>query len=142
VLVTLIGIAGTLTCAWMWLQASVDMVPLVMADDSGKLSEYSDQTLLAVDLVGRLGETWGDVATVPRGLFVAGVSLAALRTRFLPRWLGYAGLVVAAASLLGILGIALFFLPGIVAWFAGLFGFVLWTAAVTGTLGLRALRGR
>jgi hypothetical protein len=138
----LTAIAGGLTVLWLWMQAAVDMVPLVMLDDDGAMAEYDDRTLLAVDLVGRIGETFGDVATVPRGLFVGAVSLAALQTRFLPRWLGWIGMVIAAASLVGVLGVALFFMPGIAAWFAGLFGFVLWTAALGVVMGLRAARNR
>lgn len=140
--IALTAVAGGLTVLWLWVQAAVDMVPLVMLDDDGAMAEYDDRTLLAVDLVGRIGETFGDVATIPRGLFVGAVALAALQTRFLPRWLGWLGLVVAAASLVGVLGVALFFMPGIVAWFAGLLGFVIWTAALAVVLGLRASRNR
>ncbi len=138
----LTAVAGGLTVLWLWMQAAVDMVPLVMLDDDGAMTEYDDRTLLAVDLVGRIGETFGDVATIPRGLFVGAVSLAVLQTRFLPRWLGWFGVVVSAVSLVGVLGVALFFMPGIAAWFAGLFGFVLWTAALVVVLGLRAVRNR
>lgn len=138
----LAAVAGGLTVLWLWMQAAVDMVPLVMLDDDGEMAEYDDRTLLAVDLVGRIGETFGDVATIPRGLFVGSIAIAALQTRFLPRWLGWFGIVVGAASLFGVLGVALFFMPGIAAWFAGLFGFVLWTLALTVVLGMRAVRDR
>jgi hypothetical protein len=140
VLLGLIGVGGSLTALWLWLQAAVDMVPLVMLDDAQRLGEYSDQTLLALDLVGRLGETFGDVGTIPRGLFLLGASLAAVTTGFLPRWLGWSGLVVGAASLVGVLGVSHGAVVGIGAWFVGLFGFLLWTAALAVVLVLRLLR--
>jgi hypothetical protein len=141
-LVGLVGIGGALMTLLLWMQAAVDLVPLVMLDDDQRLSEYDDRTLLALDLMGRLGETFGDVGTVPRGLFLLGVALAAIATGFLPRWLGWAGLVVAAASLLGVVGVSHGAVVGVVAWFVGLFGFLLWTAALVVVLVLRLARAR
>jgi hypothetical protein len=141
-LVGLIGISGALMALWLWVQAAVDLVPLVMLDDDQRLSEYDDRTLLALDLVGRLGETFGDVATVPRGLFLLGVALAAITTGFLPRWLGWAGLVVGTASLTGVVGVSHGAVVGVVTWFVGLFGFLLWTAALVVVLVLRLARAR
>ena len=63
-------VGGLLTAVSFSLKASLDMVPLVMADDYGKLTPYDDRTLRALDLLNRFGETVGDVATVPRGLLV------------------------------------------------------------------------
>jgi len=127
----LAAVGGLLTAASFALKASLDMVPLVMADDYGKLTPYDDRTLRALDLLNRLGETVGDVATVPRGLLVLAVSLLALRSRFLPTWLAYLGLVVAAASLVGTVSLGwdlgFFSAAGLV----GLFGFAGWVLAVS-----------
>jgi hypothetical protein len=136
----LILVSGTLTAVWIWVQGSLDLVPVVMLDDDGTLSPYDDQTLLALDLVARIGETMGDLATVPRGLLVLGVSLLALRSRLLPRWLAWFGLVIAAASLASIVGVGTGLTPFLVAFFVGLFGFPLWLLGVAVVLGVRALR--
>ena len=88
VLLDLTLLAGGLIAVWMWFQASVDAIPLVAADDNGQLDHYADTTLPALDFLTRLGETFGDIATVPRGLFVLAVSLLSLQTRLLPRWIG------------------------------------------------------
>ena len=118
-------ISGALSSLWLGVAGAVELVPVVAADDAGKLSAYSDQTLLTFDLVDRLGETFGDVSTVPRGFFLVCAGLLIVRHRVLPRWTGHLALVVGAASLVGIVATAL---DGGIAltWLVGLFGFVLW----------------
>jgi hypothetical protein len=110
-------VSGSLSALWLGVTAAVDLIPVVAANDAGKLSAYSDQTLLTLDLVDRLGETFGDVSTVPRGLFLVSAGLLIVRHRMLPRWTGYLALVIGAASLIGIVVV-------------GLFGFVLWILIV------------
>ena len=109
----------------------MDLIPVVAANDAGKLSAYSDQTLLTLDFIDRLGETFGDVSTVPRGLFLICAGLLIVRHRVLPRWIGYLALVVGAASLIGIVVV-------------GLFGFALWIliVGVASTVMLLAQRRR
>jgi hypothetical protein len=141
-LADLVLVSGTLTAVWIWVQGSLDLVPLVMLDDDGTLAPYDNQTLLTLDLVLRLGETMGDLATVPRGLLVLAVSVLALQSRLLPRWLAWFGLVVAAASLVSVVGVGTGAVPFLVAFFVGLFGFPLWLLAVAVVLGVRAVRAR
>jgi hypothetical protein len=138
----LLVVSGALTAVWIWVQGSLDLVPLVMLDDDGTLAPYDNQTLLTLDLVLRLGETMGDLATVPRGLLVLAVSVLALQSRLLPRWLAWFGLVVAAASLVSVVGVGTGAVPFLVAFFVGLFGFPLWLLAVAVVLGVRAVRAR
>jgi hypothetical protein len=140
VMLDLALVAGALTAVWFWFQAAVDMVPLVATDDDGRLDHYADGTVLAMDLVNRIGETFGDLSTVPRGLFLLAVSLVVLRTRMLPRWTGWFGLVVAAASLLAVVAMPAPSAVGSVTWFVGLFGFVLWLLVVGVTSLVQALR--
>ena len=141
-LLDLTMISGGLTAVWMLVQAAVDMVPVVAADDDGSFDHYPDTTLLAMDFVARLGETIGDVATGPRGLFLLAVSLLALQTRMLPRWLGWFGLVVAAASLLAVLSTGFPNAVFTTAWFVGLFGFLLWVMTVGITCAVMGARRR
>jgi hypothetical protein len=110
-------VSGSLSALWLGVVGAVDLIPVVAANDAGKLSAYSDQTLLTLDFIDRLGETFGDVSTVPRGFFLVCAGLLIVRHRVLPRWTGYLALVVGAASLIGIVVV-------------GLFGFVLWTLII------------
>jgi hypothetical protein len=72
--------------------------------------------------------TGGVAYVVGLGLLVAGIAVPALILRFVPRWLAWAGLVIAALSELGFLSMALeplqFLLP------LGRFGGLLWLVAV------------
>ena len=106
-------VSGALSALWLGVTGAVDLIPVVAANDAGKLSAYSDQTLLTLDLIDRFGETFGDVSTVPRGLFLICAGWLIVRHRLLPRWTGYLALVIGAASLIGIVVV-------------GLFGFALW----------------
>jgi len=110
-------ISGSLSALWLGVAGAVDLIPVVAANDAGKLSSYSDQTLLTLDFTDRLGETFGDVSTVPRGFFLVCAGLLIVRHRVLPRWTGYLALLVGAASLIGLVVV-------------GLFGFVLWTLII------------
>jgi hypothetical protein len=121
-------LTGAMTSLWLGFAAAVDAIPLVAANDDGKLSAYNDQTLLTLDFVDRLGETFGDVSTVSRGLFLVSIGLLVVRRRVLPRWTGYLALVVGVVSLIGIVGSA--FGPLAFAWLVGLFGFVVWLLVV------------
>ncbi len=51
VLLDLTLLAGGLMAVWMWLQASVDAIPLVAADDNGQLDHYADTTLPALEFL-------------------------------------------------------------------------------------------
>lgn len=134
-------VAGALTAVWMWVQAAVDLVPAVVADDDGSFENVADSTMLSLDLVARIGETFGDVATVPRSLFVLAASIAMISSRVLPRWLGYVGVAVGTAGLLGVAGVA-FGGALTIPWFVGLFGFLLWTLVLAVTCLARAVRAR
>ncbi len=121
-------LTGGMTSLWLGFTAAVDAVPLVAANDDGKLSAYNDQTLLSLDFIDRLNETFGDITTVSRGLFLMSIGLLVVRHRVLPRWTGHLALVVGAASLIGIVGSALG--PLAFAFLVGLFGFVLWVLII------------
>jgi hypothetical protein len=71
---------------------------------------------------------------------VLAVSVLALQSRLLPRWLAWFGLFVAAASLVSVVGVGAGYTPFLVAFFVGLFGFPLWLLAVAIVLGFHALR--
>jgi hypothetical protein len=119
---------------WLWLHAAVAMIPIVMADDDRRLSAVPDTAVLAFDSSRRLGETFGDLSAVPRGLLILAVSLLALRAHFLPRWITYFGLIIATASLICIIGPVWWIAPFGTAALIGLFGFLIWLMLVSATL--------
>jgi hypothetical protein len=132
------GSSGLLV-VWYWLLGSLDAIPLVLADETGKLNAYSDDALIILEPLGRLGESMGDIATVPRGLMILAVSLLALPTRFLPRWLAIYGMATAAAALLGIF--AAWVTPALGAsLLIGLFAFYLWLLLLSVVLLVPAFR--
>jgi hypothetical protein len=75
-------------------------------------------------------------------LLVGAFSAAALRARFVARWVGWVGLAVAVSATPGTVGVALN--SGILYgfWFGGLFGWVLWYPVVGVALALRARSAR
>jgi hypothetical protein len=130
----LAGLSGALVAVWFWLSGALAAIPLVLADDDGSLAGYSNQVLLSLDPLDRLGQTFGALATVPRGLLVLAVSILAVRTRFLARWVGYVGLAVAVVSL-GAVVVAPFSLVGPLA-------FMVWILLVSAFLLVRAVQDR
>jgi Domain of unknown function (DUF4386) len=132
--------SGILVGVWLWLHAAVAMIPIVMADDDRRLSAVPDTAVLAFDSSRRLGETFGDLSAVPRGLLILAVSLLALRAHFLPRWITYFGLIIATASLICIIGPAWWIAPFGTAALIGLFGFLIWLMLVSATLLVRGIR--
>jgi hypothetical protein len=116
------------------------MIPIVMADDNRRLSAVPDAGVLNFDSARRLAETVGELSAVPRGLLILAVSLLALRARFLPRWIGWFGLVIAAASLVCVFGRTWWIEPFGIAALIGLFGFLIWLTLVGVTLLIRGVR--
>ncbi|MEV6489380.1 hypothetical protein AB0M20_12235 [Actinoplanes sp. NPDC051633] len=139
---TLTVASGTLVAVWIWLHGSTAMLPIVLADDRRQLDGVSDATILTLGQFGSLGETIGDLSAVPRGLFLLAVSAAALSGRLLPRWIAWFGVVIAAASLVCVIGPAWWIAPFGIAAMIGLFGFLVWTALAGVTLTVRGLRTR
>lgn len=84
----------------------------------------------------------GDLQMAPLALLLTGFSIAALRGRLLPRWLGVTGLALAGCAVLGLVGIATAWSPLYPLWFIALFGWVLWTLLTSITFGLRWRRLR
>jgi Domain of unknown function (DUF4386) len=141
-LTDLAAASGILIGVWLWLIAATTMMPIVAADDDRRLATVPDATVLTFDQFRRLAETIGDLSAVPRGLFILAISLLTLQTRFLPRWIAWFGLLIAAASLLCVVGAAWWITPFGIAAMIGLFGFPVWLMLVGATLTIRGSRGR
>ena len=97
-------------------------------------------TRLSPTSTARFSEGWGDIGMASVGLYVGAASLAAIRSRVFPRWIGHLGLVVAASALVSLAGAIL---PTSVPMsFVGLFGFVLWNLVLGVALSVSGWRGR
>ncbi len=108
------GRAGTLTtvtfgagiaAATLWIVAAVFWMAISYTASETKEFRVDPDTERLVSEMGYLFFVTGIYATIP---VVLGTSLIALRTRVLPRWLGWLGLLV-AGSLLAALGVFPFF---------------------------------
>lgn len=92
-----ISAAGLTVGIFYLLAVSAAAAPLVRP-----LEEYDPTFVMSMHALRALGEQF-IFNMVPRALLIAGVSIAALRHRSLPRWLAFAGLVVAGLAALGTL---------------------------------------
>ena len=54
--------SGILVAVWLWLYAASAMIPLVMADDDGRLTAVPDTAVMAFDSIRRFNETIGDLS--------------------------------------------------------------------------------
>jgi hypothetical protein len=86
-----------------------------------------------------VGDTLGSATTFAKGALMLAVGLAAVRTRFLPRWLGWLSIVLGAMAVGGGLGVVDNPVTGSL-WYAGLIGFALWPVAIGVTLLVKALK--
>jgi hypothetical protein len=88
-----------------------------------------------------VGDMIGSATTVLKGTLMLAVSLVALRTRFLPRWLGWFGAVLGAMAIGGAFTFTDNPVTGAL-FYAGLFGFALWPLPVGIVLTVKAIRAR
>lgn len=131
---------GVLIGVAQWLTAAVDANVTVQALDGTSLATVDDSVLLSWYAMTNMSHLLGDLAMSAIVLTLAAASWAGLRSTVLPRWLGWAGLVVAAGGAVGIAGVTLAIPALSYAWFIGLFGWTLWLPAVSVSLLARARR--
>ena len=73
---------------------------------------------------------------------MAAASIAILQSRFVARWLGWAGVVIAAGGVIGTIGVMAAVRGLADVWFVGLFGWWLWILAVAIGCTVRLRQGR
>lgn len=130
--------AGNLLGFALLLNTVAGAVPTILPGLVGtSLSEVDDATLRGWYAGAGLLHLLGDAQLALVALVVGTFSIAALRTRLVARWLAWAGLVVAAAAIVGTVAVMAGSDPLYPLWFAGLFGWVLWTPTVGVSVGLR-----
>jgi hypothetical protein len=110
--------------------AMVRLLPGLLGSD---LARTDDATVRGWwDLTG-FTHFLGDLQMAPVAVLLLAVSAAGL----LPRWLAWAGVVIGVSAALGTLGATTALEPLYPLWFAGLFGWWLWTLVVGVTLAIR-----
>lgn len=120
-------------------EALTSLLPHLIGSD---LASVDDATLRGWYGLTGFTHFLGDLAIIPMAVVLASFSLASLRGHLLPRWLSWAGVVVAAAGVLGSVGILLAVDALYPAWFVGLFGYWFWVLAVAVTSLVRVRRSR
>ena len=138
----LILAGGVLIAVWHWVTAAVTGTTLVQSLDGTDLAAVDDATLRSWYAAGNIAHLFGDFSMIGIGITMGTASLAALRIRFVPRWIAIVGLVAAACGLLGMAGLAVAWLPLADVWFGGIFGWFAWVLAVSVAIGLRLVRER
>jgi len=103
--------------------------------------ELPDAFVLQYLGLGAVGDMIGTASTVLKGALMLSVSLVALRTRFLPRWLGWIGAVLGVMAIGGAFAFTDNPVTGAL-FYAGLFSFALWPMPVGIVLTVKAIRAR
>ncbi|MCU1577102.1 MAG: hypothetical protein JWP70_1806 [Leifsonia sp.] len=96
---------------------TIGLVGGVLASSSMALSALLNWTLTRPEILQNVGSVrlvhdlafiiGGPGFIVPSGLLIAGIAVPALLARLLPRWLAWAGLVIAALAMLATLSVAI-----------------------------------
>ncbi|WP_448625130.1 hypothetical protein [Geodermatophilus sp. URMC 64] len=141
------ALAGTVAGAGLLL-AVVQLLDVAAVGTPLLLPELIDTSLAEVDdavLRGWYGLTafthfLAVLQMTPVAMVILGVSIAALRLGLLPRWLGWGGTVIGTAAALGVVAVMVGVSPLYPLWFVGLYGWWLWTLAVSGCAAVRLWR--
>jgi hypothetical protein len=135
--------AGYLLAVSLLLTNTANAVPAVLPDLIGAdLATVDDDVLRGWYGITGFTHLLGDFQMAFIALLIGAFSLAALRTRVVPRWIGWLGMAITVAAALGTAGVTTNsgLLYGF--WFGGIFGWLLWYAIVGITLGLRTRADR
>jgi hypothetical protein len=135
--------ASYLLAGSLFLANTASAVPAVLPDLIGAdVTTVDDDVLRGWYGITGFTHLLGDFQMTFIALLVGAFSVAALRSRVVPRWVGWLGVAITAAAALGTAGVATnsALLYGF--WFGGIFGWVLWYPVVGITLGLRSRADR
>lgn len=133
--------AGYLLAGAYLLTLTAAAVPTLLPGLIGTdLSAVDDAMLRGWHSLNGVLHLLGDLQIGLVAVVVGTFAIAALRGRFLPRWLAWIGVAITGAAVLGAAGVTLGWdlLYGF--WFGGQYGWVLWYPAAGIALGLRERR--
>ena len=105
------------------------------------LAEIDDATVVGWYELGGFTHVLGDFHMALIAVVVLAGSLAVVRYRILPRWIGWAGAGIGTAAAVGTVGVTLGVPALYPLWFVGLFGWLLWILAVGVACLARGRRG-
>lgn len=128
--------SGLLCATWLLVSGAMNSVAAFDGPDS-----LPDAFVVQYLGLMSVGDMIGTASTVLKGALLLAVSMVALRTRFLPRWIGWLGIVLGAMAV----GATFSVVPNPVTgalFYAGLFGFALWPLPVGIALTVKAIRER
>ena len=131
---------GVLVAMWHWLVVAVTSTTLVQALDDTKLTTVNDATLRGWYGLQNFSHLFADLGMAAMATVMAATSIAALRTRLFPRWLGWLGLIFATGGAVGTLGITMAWRPLSNVWLLGIFGWWIWSLTIAATCGLKLRR--
>lgn len=131
---------GIMMAVWQWVDTAINSMTVVQSLDGTAISSVSDSSLVSWYAMTNASHLWGDLAMVPISIAMGAASLAAVRLRVLPHWLGWMGIVCSGGGFLGLIGVT----TGIEVlswlWFLGLYGWFLWVPLAGGALALQMRR--
>jgi hypothetical protein len=133
--------AGYVLAGAFLLTVTATAVPTLLPGLIGtSLSAVDDAVLRGWYGVNGVLHLVGDLQMALIAVVVGTFAIAALRGRFLPRWLAWVGVAITVSAALGTAGVTLGWglLYGF--WFGGQYGWVLWYPAAGIALGLRERR--
>jgi hypothetical protein len=135
--------AGYLLAVSLFLTDTAGAVPAVLPDLVGAdLATVDDDVLRGWYDIAGFTHLLGDFQMAFIALLIGAFSVAALRTRVVPRWVGWLGVAITVAAALGTAGVTTNSGTLYGFWFGGIFGWLLWYALVGITLGLRTRADR
>ncbi|GIH10799.1 hypothetical protein Rhe02_88660 [Rhizocola hellebori] len=126
--------AGILCAVWLLVSGSFHAATVFDG-----IEGLPDEIVLSYYGLMSVGDTLGSASTFAKGALMLAVGLAAVRTRFLPRWLGWLSIVLGAMALGGGLGVVDNPVTGAL-WYAGLIGFALWPLLIGVTLLVKSVK--
>lgn len=133
---------GVLVALWHWVVIAGTSTTLVQQLDGYDLARVDDATLRGWYGLSNFTHVFADLGMAGIATVMAAASIAILRTRFVARWLGWLGVVLAAGGALGTIGVMTAVRPLSYVWFVGIFGWWLWILAVAIGCTVRLRRSR
>lgn len=141
-LADLVVAGGVLVAVWHWLVMAGTSMTLVQRLDGYDLARVDDATLRGWYGISNFAHVFADLGMAGIATVMGAASIAILRTRFVARWLGWLGIVLAAAGAIGTIGVMIAWGPLANFWFAGIFGWWFWLLAVAIGCAVRLRRSR
>jgi hypothetical protein len=141
-LADLVVAGGVLVAVWHWVVIAGTSTTLVQRLDRYDLARVDDATLRGWYGLSNFTHIFADLGMCGMATVIAAASIAIVRTRFVARWLGWLGVVLAAGGAVGTIGVVTAVRPLSYVWFVGIFGWWLWILAVAVGCTVRLRRSR